>query len=860
MTATTSVDTASFRLPHDVVPKRYALTLSPDLAAARFEGEERVEVEVRQATRTVVLNAVELEIHEATIAREGQQPLTAQVALDEETARATLTFPQQLEPGDWTLSIRFTGTLNDKLHGFYRSTYRTEQGEERTLATTQFESTDARRAFPCWDEPAFKAVFAVTLIVDQGLVAIGNAAVQSDTVDQATGKRTVVFAETMPMSTYLVAFIVGEFESSPVADVEGTPVRVWSPPGKRDLTAYALRFAEHALRYFNTYYGIKYPGGKLDLLAIPDFASGAMENLGAITFRERLLLLDEKTATHGEQESVAAVEAHEIAHMWFGDLVTMQWWNGLWLKEAFASFMELLAVDAFKPEWDVWTSFGIDRAGALIVDGLHSTRPIEYTVVKPEDAAGMYDVLTYQKGAAVLRMLEQFLSPELFRRGINEYLRRHSYANAETSDLWDALEDTSEEPVRRVMDSWIFQPGYPLVTADYRDGKLVLSQERFLYRRQPGEASDQSWQVPVVVWFDGGAELSTPSVKLLLSERETQVDVPQGFRSLTVNAGGSGVYRVRYTQHLLAALLRDVQNTLSPIERFNLVNDAWANVQAGYTRLTDYLDMTQLFAAEMDRNVWAILLSSFGAVRRITALGQRPKLEALVRARLDTAYSRLGWEPQNDETDLVRELRGQILSAAGTLGNDRDVQERAREIYRRWSENPESVDPEVAAACVGIVAAAGGREEYAEYWRRFREARNPQEERRFLGALAFFRGREEIEQTLAHALDGSIRTQDAPFTVGGLFYNSEAGEMTWRFVTEHWDEMLQKYPDNTIIRMVEGVTALSTPELATEVEQFFQTHRVPDAGLRLNQTLERMRIAVDFRARESEHLRAYLGE
>jgi len=855
MTATSEVDTASFRLPHDVIPKRYELSLTPDIPNRSFTGEQSVAVEVRQPVRQIVLNAIELDIHTAEISAGNAGPIAATVTLDEETERATLAFPQEIPPGDWTLHLTFTGTLNDKLRGFYRSTYRNADGEQKAIATTQFESTDARRAFPCWDEPAFKAVFSITILVEPGMTAISNSSVQNESTDQATGKRRVQFNDTMLLSTYLVAFIVGEFESTEPVDVAGTPVRVWATPGKQQLAGYALAAGSHAVSFFNGYYGIRYPGDKLDLIAIPDFAAGAMENLGASTFRENLLLLNPETSTHGELERVVEVEAHEIAHMWFGDLVTMRWWNGLWLKEAFATFMAMLAEDDYKPEWEVWTAFGLSRAGAMLVDGLNTTRSIEYTVVKPEDAAGMYDVLTYEKGAAVLRMLEQYLGSETFRRGINLYLVKHSYGNAETSDLWDALEEASNEPVRMVADSWIFQPGYPLVSADYRDGALTLAQQRFLYHPE-GETSGQLWQVPVAIRIEHHGESATE--KVLLGDREQRVEIPSGFRSITVNAGGNGVFRVRYSSDLLSKLTADLRSSLSPIERFNLVGDSWANVLAGYTPLSEFLDLTALFRDEDDVNVWAIILGGFSQARRIVDDANLPSLQALVRDRLQPMYQKLGWDPKESESDLTKQLRGQIVGALATHGNDPEVQQKLRDHYARYKEDPTSVDANVVAACIGSVAYTGGPEEYADFWQRFKNAPTPQEERRFLFSLAEFRDPALLQQSLDRAFAGEVRTQDAPFLISLTFYNRAGGELTWRFVTQHWDELLQTFPDNTIMRMVEGITALTRPEQAKETQAFFADHKVPDAGKRLDQALERQQIGVAFRERESSRLVEYL--
>jgi puromycin-sensitive aminopeptidase len=441
------VSESRYRLPRTVVPTRYELTLEPDLATFTFDGRVAIEVEVAEPTATVVLNA-----HELQIACEN-----AAVDLDEELERVTLTFDEAIPAGTATIDLTFTGILNDKLAGFYRSIFKDDDGNEHVIATTQFESTDARRAFPCFDEPDFKAVFAVTLVVDDGLLAISNGpAVADDPHPEKPGKRVVRFADTMKMSTYLVAFVVGPLVATDPVDVDGTPLRVIHTPAKEHMAPFSLEAGASSLRFFRDYFGLDYPGDKLDLIALPDFAFGAMENLGAVTFRETALLVDSDNASRLEHERVADVVAHEIAHMWFGDLVTMKWWNGIWLNEAFATFMELLAVDHFKPQWERWVSFATGRAAAMVTDGMRTTRPVEFPVEAPEEAEGMFDVLTYQKGASVVRMLEQYLGSDEFRSGIRLYMDRHQYGNTETTDLWDAIEEATGEAARSTMDSWIF--------------------------------------------------------------------------------------------------------------------------------------------------------------------------------------------------------------------------------------------------------------------------------------------------------------------------------------------------------------------------------------------------------------------
>ncbi|TAJ35068.1 MAG: M1 family peptidase, partial [Nitrospirae bacterium] len=598
-----------YRLPRLVVPTRYNLRLEPDLSACTFTGTETITVTVQEATAEIVLNAAELEITEAVIERDGGASHRASVDLNEAAERCRLRFPSPLIPGTWFLRLSFKGILNDKLRGFYRSTYQDSDGRRQGLAATQFEATDARRCFPCWDEPDLKAVFAATLAIDPALTAVSNTAVQSERIEQ--DKKIVQFRDTIVMSTYLVAFVVGKLEATEPVLVGKTPLRIWCVPGKRHLAAIGLEIGAFSLGFFEDYYGLPYPSDKLDLLAIPDFASGAMENLGAITFRESALLVDGQTATHAEIERVADVVAHENAHMWFGDLVTMSWWNGLWLNEAFATFMEMLAVDAWKPEWQRWTSFGVSRAAALSVDGLHSSRPIEYPVRAPREADAMFDVLTYEKGASVLRMLEQHIGPTVFRDGVRLYLRHHAYRNADTGDLWAALGQAARQPVPGLMDGWIFQSGYPLVSVSLHQvnggSRLVFKQERFTYlpaSALPPSAGgtshaalnreqERQWQVPIQIRIHSRGNTGTH--RLLLTERETSLPVPEGFESVLVNEGGHGFYRVSYAPDLLGRLLHLVPDGLAAVERFNLINDAWAATIAGLIPAGDYLDLTARF-------------------------------------------------------------------------------------------------------------------------------------------------------------------------------------------------------------------------------------------------------------------------
>jgi puromycin-sensitive aminopeptidase len=856
-----------YRLPRTVVPNRYELRLEPDLVTYTFAGEETIAVSVTEATAEVVLNTAELAITEVVAETGAGARIRGVAATDEDAERSRLQFDGALTVGDWRLRLRFRGTLNDKLRGFYRSTYKDPSGATRTIAATQFEATDARRAFPCWDEPDFKAVFATTLVIDPGLTAVSNTAVVEES--REGGKKVVRFADTIRMSTYLVAFVVGELEVTDPVYVGRAPLRVWCVPGKRRLTAFGHEVGATTLRFFEEYYGVPYPADKLDLLAIPDFAAGAMENLGAITFRETALLVDETAATHGELERVADVVAHENAHMWFGDLVTMSWWNGIWLNEAFATFMEMLAVDAWKPEWHRWTSFGVSRAAAFSVDGLWSTRPIEFPVLAPRDADAMFDVLTYEKGASVLRMLEQYLGPDVFRAGVRRYLRAHAYGNADTGDLWSALGEAASAPIPTVMDGWIFRPGYPLVSAGLERGELVLAQQRFTYLSSPppplpwrpapprADASPQRWQIPVQVRVEapGGGTVQ----RLLLGDTEARLPMPPGFTSVLVNEGGHGFYRVRYGGELLERLLARLPDGLAPIERFNLVNDTWAATVAGLVPLPQYLQMTTRFRGERDRNVWTVPLASLHALNRVVRPEDRPHLERFTRGLVGPAVAELGWAPRAGETDLLRQLRADLLRALGTLGNDGPTQTRAAELYAAALADARAVDPNVLPALIAILAFSGDATRYAEFVERFRTAATPQEEQRYLYALTGFRARSVMEQTLAKTINGEIRTQDAPFVARALLMSVDARELAWQFVKTHWDTMDRLYPKHGLRRMCDGVTALATPELERDVHAFFGDRKIDLGGRTLEQYLEQLRIAVALREREGKALGPYLA-
>jgi puromycin-sensitive aminopeptidase len=740
------------------------------------------------------------------------------------------------------------------LRGFYRSTFTDADGRERVIATTQMQSTDCRRAFPCWDEPDMKAVFGITLDVAPDLVALSNGPeIARETLPD--GRQRVRFEDTMMMSTYLVAMVVGPLEATETVDVDGIPLRILHVPGKGHLTGFGLDVAEFCLRWFQDYYGLPYPGRKVDLVALPDFAFGAMENLGCITFRENLLLVDPAAATHHERQLVADVVAHELAHMWFGDLVTMRWWNGIWLNEAFATFMEIAACDAYRPDWERWSTFGQERTAAFEADALSSTRPVEYEVRSPADSEGMFDVLTYQKGGALLRMLEQYLSPAAFRAGVSHYLARHAYANTETSDLWDAIEETSGEPVRRMMDSWIWQRGFPLVHVDLDGDALVLRQERFLYPTgQTRPADPTTWVVPVHLRLDGESE------RVLLDAPHTRVPLsftPSG--PVVVNAGGVGFYRVAYSEQLRVRFDASALAGLEPLERYCLVDDTWSAVVADRLPASAFLDLASSFGAERDVAVWQALAAGLRACGRLVDGEDHTRFQLLVRSLVGPVLEQVGWSESPDEDELTSKLRGLLVSLHAVLGADPGTQEHCRALLTRAEQDSSATSAELVAAATSVVAATGTVADFDRFESGFRSAANPQEQLRLLYALAEFDDPDLVLRACELALSDEVRSQTGPFLLQRCIANRRHGELAWHVVRDRWDEVVTRFPSGTIIRMVDAVKLLTSPTAAQDVPAFFAEHPLPQAATTLAQVLERQQVNVALRRREERRLGDWLA-
>jgi puromycin-sensitive aminopeptidase len=849
--------TNKFRLPKDVIPERYEIKLVPDVDAGKFTGEETITIEVRVPKHEILLNAIELGVTEAKLVDAKGRTYSAAIEFLVEDERLRLSFENQIEPGKHLLHLKFSGFVNDKLCGFYRSKFFDVTGTEKYLATSQMEATDARRAFPCWDEPDFKAVFSIALTADRSLMVISNAGIKSEE-ELPNNKKLVRFKDTIKMSTYLVAFIIGPFASTEPTIVNGVTIRILTLPQKLNLAKFAIGIAAHSISYFEAYYGVKYPGDKLDLIAIPDFAFGAMENLGAVTFRETALLVDEETASHAELERVADVVSHEIAHMWFGDLTTMKWWNGIWLNEAFATFMEMLAEDSWKPEWKRWDSFGVSRAQALATDGLRSTRSIEFPVGRPEEANAMFDVLTYEKGASVLRMLEQYIGPKVFQKGISSYLQKFQCANTETEDLWAALTDASKQPVGEIMKPWIFGQGHPLVKVEAISARRYrVSQQRFFYLK---EARDESlFEIPLILKAQVGSEILER--KILLGTRQEEIEFPGDVDWLLANSGGHGFYRVLYSnfENLARA---EVFRKLETIERFNLVSDSWALAQAGELPLKQYFHLISLLIDERDKNVWTIVTGSLKYLWRMVDPGQIGYLREFTQGLLRPVLDKLGWPEVHASADKHRDVdqvRAQLIDVLGTFGNAEDVRARAAAYFEKYQDDKFSVNAELVPAIINIVGYSGGPSTYDHYVEVFKQTSIPQEQDRYMYALANFQSEEMLHRTLEMAVDGTVRSQNAPFLIRAVMLNRSGRAMAWQFVKDNWSRMPLLYPTALLVRMLEGITGLVSRSWLDDTREFFKDKDIPTGQKTLDQYLEKQHVAVVMKERESKILSSPWG-
>src|SRR5229473_2316693 len=665
------------RLPAVARPENYKLTFTPDLDKATFAGDETISIRVLTPTSEITLNAVDIDFEDVSMTSGGATQ-KAQVTSDREKEMVRLSVEKPLAAGSATIHIKYNGILNSEMRGLYLG--KDDQG--RKYAASQFEATDARRAYPSFDEPDYKATFDVTAVAHKEHVAISNSKIISDTPGPGENQHSVRFATTPKMSSYLAALVMGDFEYIE-GSADGIPIRVYGTPGKKQLSKFALEATENFLLYFDQYFGIKYPYGKLDLIGLPDFSAGAMENTGCITFREVILLIDEKQGSIELKKTIASVIAHEMAHQWFGDLVTMKWWDDIWLNEGFATWMSSKPVEAWKPEWNFNLDDVSQTGGTLNLDSLANTRPIHQAADTPAQIQELFDGIAYGKAAAVLRMLEAYLGEETFRAGVNAYLKEHQYANSTADDFWGTQARVSKKPVDEIMPTFVRQAGAPIINVKAQcsgiSTSVTLSQRRFYYDRSKfAAANDQLWQIPLCL--KGSAGKSAEKCELL-TKREATFTLPGCSKWVLANARATGYYRIGYEPDAVRALANDAESKLSPAERIAMQTDIWASVRVGREPVGDYLAFAQGLQADRNR---AVLEDALG---RLNYIGQylvndsdRDNYRAWLRQFLNPIMKDVGWEPKPGESDEQKTLRTRLLNSLGYDARDPEALAQARKI------------------------------------------------------------------------------------------------------------------------------------------------------------------------------------
>jgi aminopeptidase N len=846
---------AQSRLPRDVVPDHYDLKFTVDLANDRFTGLETIRVRVAMPTSRIVLHALDLEFEDVTIAPVSGPSAAAQnaaVSLDDQSQTATLTVARPLPTGLAQIQIRYRGLLNKRLRGFYAS-----KTSRRTYAVTQFESTDARRAFPSFDEPAFKATFAVTLVVDRADTAISNGRLLSDTPGPGQTQHTLTFATSPKMSPYLVAMAVGDFRCL-AGSQDGIPIRVCATPDKADLGHIALEATRQILKYYNGYYDIKYPFGKLDLVAIPDFAAGAMENTAAIFFRETDLLADDLSASTATRKDIADTIAHEVAHQWFGDLVTMQWWDDLWLNEGFATWMSSHPLAAWKPEWNIPVDDASGGQRALTLDALRSTHPIRARVESPAEIEEAFDTITYEKGAAVLRMIERYVGADTFRSGVNAYLRAHAYGNATSQDFWTALATAARRPVDRILPTFVNQPGAPLIEVSLRcedNGAItrgVFKQQRFtLEAGANGGAAGTIWQAPVCMKVQGS---SSPGSCPVLDKEQQVIEVAHGCPAwVFINAGGNGYFRTAYAPEMLRAMAPEIETALAAPERLTLVEDEWALVRAGRHAAADYLTIASGFAREQTSGVLARVTARLQFIDDyLTTAATQPKLQAFVGSLFRPSFEALGLDARPGDTDDRRALRAVIISALGTTAADASVIAQSRAAVDRALAGGASLDPTAASALIDVAARYGDGGLYDALAAAAERAATPEEHYRYLNALPGFRDPVLIERALLEARSARIRSQDTASYLARFFSNPAARDRAWAFLKENWTAL---EPNIRIafgdVRLVRALSTFCDADARDDIRMFFDAHRLPSAARTIGETLEQIDHCIVLRQKQT---------
>jgi aminopeptidase N/puromycin-sensitive aminopeptidase len=835
------------RLPTNVTPQHYTLTLEPDLKAATFTGKEEIEVTLSQPADSITLNAAQITFQNVTIAADGKTQ-TAQVSEDKAKEQVTFKVANTIPAGKAVIRINYTGILNGQLRGFYLS-----KTPKRNYAVTQFEPTDARRAFPSFDEPAYKATFSVTLIVDKGDMAISNTNIVADDPGPGPDKHTVHFATTPKMSTYLVAFLVGDFQCVSGSS-DGVPIRACATPDKVQLGKFAVQAAEFTLHYYDTYFGIKYPMPKLDMIAIPDFEAGAMENFGAITYRETALLVDPKIASVDAKKRVAIVVAHEMAHQWFGDMVTMQWWNNIWLNEGFATWMETKPVAAWKPEWHMDQDDALALDQVLNLDAGKVTRAIRAKVETPAQINEMFDGITYQKGGAVLGMTENYVGPEVFRRGVHNYLAAHMYGNATAQDFWNAQTKTSGKPVDKIMESFIVQPGVPLVSFAAPQGRKTMArQQRFFITPDAPQTQPQTWTIPVCFKNSGNAPKCD-----LLTGAEQKLSAP-GSGLFYGNANGLGYYRTEYAPADYRKIVSSIETGLNPPERIVFGGNEWALVRSGRANVGDYLNLAAALSNDQNAAVIQDVAVSLGSIdQKIASDADRKLLAEWVRKQFGPAYDRVKNASSSDTVER-RELRGTLFEVLGSIGHDPQVIAEARSLTEKYLADPGSIEPSLIRPAVLIAARNGDSQLFDQLQKVSKTATNPEEQTVALYSLAMFQNPDLLRRALDYATSGQVRNQDSIFLFMLALRNRDTRPLAWDYIQSHWGKVNAQLTTMMGGYLVGATSGFCSAERASHVQSFFKSHPVPASARALQQSINTIHDCTTLRSAQQANLTNWLA-
>jgi puromycin-sensitive aminopeptidase len=844
------------RLPRSVIPKRYDLTLAVEPGEGNFSGAVTIDLNIREATRRIILHAVDLQIAEGLF-EAGGLGRYAEISLVSDGEAAIFTFAQELPTGPGSLTIKFCGRLNQQMKGLYEA-----NADGERYAFTQFEATDARRAFPCFDEPGFKASFRITAEFPDDMMALSNMEQESEERDVSRRRKRVTFKETPPMSTYLVALGIARLVADEF-DIEGTRVAVYTRPELAGLTGFAKEVMQACLPKLNEYFGLRYPIPKLDLVGVPDFAMGAMENWGAIFFRENRLLVDAASASANSLRGVANVITHEVVHQWFGNLVTMWWWDDLWLNESFATWLACKIVDDWRPEWQSWVEFALDKQVPLGVDSLQATRPISSKVRTAAEAEEMFDALTYEKGASVLRMLEQFLGEEIFRRGIRDYIAAHLYGNAPSSDLWQALEKASGQPVPTIANDWFTKPGFPMLTAKAPSGdfrKLQLEQHRFVADAAAAGHGNDIWTIPVSLAYEDKEGIHKHRVLMAKPQIEVPLPAKDPVRWVYVNASEQGYYRTRYDEGLAQALSRSLPS-LSSEERFGFLDNTWALALKGEAPIGTFLDLVRVLRGHDTRIVIQAMAGFLETLNdRVVLEPERPRLGKFTADRFEPLMTELSWTARPSEGDEPKLTRAALLWILGNIARSPELLKQVTGWLEAYWENPASLDPTFVPPVIRLGARIGDHARFDRYVEQYLKAVAPEERDRYVVAFGDFSRPELTADVFRLILSEQIRGQDVWKPVRVMLANPATQAETWSFVQANWAALRKKGGSVGAQRIIGGTKALWREDWIQEVESFFRApeNHVASADRVLTQTLEVMRLGLAFRRLQQENLSQWL--